>query len=89
MTKEKLEKGDKMKLDSLSVGEKRVYNFMKENGGITTLEAIQKLGCTRLSARIFDLRSAGIPVYDEWETVRNRFGETCRVKRYYIGKKTK
>lgn len=89
MTKEKLKNGFKMKIDSLSAGEKRVYDYMKENGGITTLEAIQKLGCTRLSARIFDLRSAGIPVYDEWETVRNRYGEMCRVKRYYIGKKTK
>ena len=40
MTKEALEKGDKMKIDSLSAGEKRVYDFMKENGGITTLEAL-------------------------------------------------
>ena len=89
MKTEKLEKGDKMKIDSLSAGEKRVYDFMEANGGITTLEAVQKLGCTRLSARIFDLRSAGIPVYDEWETVINRYGEPCRVKRYYIGKKSK
>ena len=89
MKTEKLEKGDKMKIDSLSAGEKRVYDYMKANGGITTLEALQKLGCTRLSARIFDLRSAGIPVYDEWETVINRYGEPCHVKRYYIGKKTK
>lgn len=33
----------------------QIYKYMKEVGGITSLEAIRELGCTRLAARISDL----------------------------------
>lgn len=36
-----------------------VLDYMKRNGSITSMEAFDKLGITRLSARIFDLRKAG------------------------------
>lgn len=65
----------------------RVYEFIKTNGGITTLDAIKFLGITRLSARIYDLKKdyeiGGRPIF-----VKNRFGEEVRVKCYTIlGKK--
>ena len=42
--------------------EKKVLNYMKKNGTITSYEAFLHLGITRLSARIADLRSHGYNV---------------------------
>ena len=41
----------------LNRGEQRVVDYMLANGSITSMEAFQHLGETRLSARIFDLRT--------------------------------
>lgn len=69
----------------LDTTQKRVFDFMKENGSITTLDANKKLGETRLSARIFELKEKGVVIEDEWIKVKNRFGESRRVKSYSIG----
>lgn len=68
----------------LDTTQRRVYDFMKANKGITTLQANQELGETRLSARIFELKHKGVIIEDEWIRVRNRYKEDRRVKRYYI-----
>jgi hypothetical protein len=60
----------------------RVLEFMKKNDGITTYEATYKLGITRLSARISDLRDAGCIIDDEWKKVRKANGEHTQVKLY-------
>jgi hypothetical protein len=60
----------------------RILEFMKKNDGITTYDATYKLGITRLSARISDLREIGIVIDDEWKEVRNRHGEKTHVKLY-------
>lgn len=39
-----------------------VLEYMVENGGISAFDAYSKLGITRLSARIFDLRKAGVKI---------------------------
>ena len=62
----------------------QVLNHMKFYGGITTLDAVNKYGITRLSARIADLKNSGIVIYDEWVTVINRYGQKCRVKEYRV-----
>lgn len=36
--------------------EEQVYQYMKENDYITSMDAFRYLGVTRLSAKIFDLR---------------------------------
>ena len=36
-----------------------VLVFMIENGKITTMDAYEKLHCSRLSARIYDLKQMG------------------------------
>lgn len=41
----------------LNRGEQRIVDYMLANGSITSMEAFQHLGETRLSARIFDLRT--------------------------------
>jgi len=39
-----------------------ILKHLKEYGGITSLEAIQEYGITRLSARIYDLRKEGYSI---------------------------
>lgn len=43
----------------------QVLDFMKQNGGITAMNAYEKLKITRLSARIYDLRKAGVEIEKE------------------------
>lgn len=40
----------------------QVHDYLKEHGSITSYEAFTKLGNTRLSARIYDLRKAGLSI---------------------------
>ena len=62
----------------------RIYEYMREHGGITTLDAMYDLGVTRLSGRIFDLRKSGVEIGSERVTVKNRYGEDCSVVRYRL-----
>lgn len=62
----------------------RIVEYIKEHGGITSLDAARDLGCMRLGARIFEIKERGIEVKSEFINVENRFGEICRVKRYWI-----
>ena len=64
-----------------------MFDFIKAHGGITTQQANRELGVTRLSARIYELKHKGVPIAYEWVHVKNRFGEPCRVKNYFIGGK--
>lgn len=64
---------------------KRILEYMKKNGGITSLDAARDLGCMRLGARIFELKDDGHEIKSEFVEVKNRYGEKCRVKRYWIG----
>jgi hypothetical protein len=63
----------------------RVFDFMLEEGGITSLDAFVELGETRLSARIFELKKKGVNVSSETVSVQNRYGEKRSVKKYFIG----
>ena len=69
----------------LSKRDSRVLDYMQEYGSITTLEAIKELGNTRLSASIYTLRNKGYQVLDEWKVYHNRYGETCKIKKYFLG----
>jgi Helix-turn-helix domain len=53
---------------------------------ITTLQAIYWLGCTRLSARIYDLKEAGNRIDGTRKKVKNRRGESCWVMEYRLKK---
>ncbi len=63
----------------------RILDYITENGSITQLEALQELGIMRLASRISDLRRLGYPINSKMETVKNRFGEKCSIKRYSLG----
>lgn len=64
--------------------EQQVYEYIKEHGSITTLDAFVELGITRLSAQIFNLKEElkvedKERIVDEWE-----YGNQKKWKRYMI-----
>ena len=64
----------------------RIVDYMTEFGSITQFEAIRDLGVMRLASRISELRKMGLPIEDAMIPVKNRYGETCHVKQYKLGK---
>jgi hypothetical protein len=64
----------------------RVLDYIDTFGSITQLEALRDLGVMRLASRISDLKRLGYPIESTVESVRNRYGEKCRVKRYSMAK---
>lgn len=62
----------------------RVLNYIKEHGSITTWEAFERLGCTRLSEYIRQLRLE-YTITDENVKKVNRYGETVYFKKYKLG----
>ena len=62
-----------------------VFNYMKEHGSITQIDAIRDLGCTRLGARIWDLvHLDGISIDREMVPGVNRFGKLTSFARYWL-----
>ena len=73
----------------MSNQKERVLAFVRSQGSITSLQAIETYGITRLSAVIFNMIEDG-HVFEKEQSVKvaNRFGEDCRVTRYhYKGRK--
>lgn len=62
----------------------RILRHMRDFGSITTWDAFVDYGCARLSARIKDLRDAGHGIQADWESRKNRYGETVNYKRYRL-----
>lgn len=62
----------------------RVLEYIKENGSITSLEAFRHVGCTRLSAVIFNLKEEGYEFKREFETKKNRWGEKVSFAKYSL-----
>lgn len=46
----------------------QIYGYMKTHGSITQLEAFTVLHCSRLAARIADLKAQGIRIMTEMVT---------------------
>lgn len=62
----------------------RVLVYMENNGSITQMEAWKEIGVMRLASRISELRKNGWKITSKMVKVKNRYGETCNVKRYFI-----
>lgn len=62
----------------------RILDYIAEFGSISQLEALRDLGVMRLASRISDLKRQGYPIISTNETVKNRYDEKCRIKRYSI-----
>lgn len=62
----------------------RLVDYLNEHPkGITQIEALNELGILRLASRISELKDDFL-IVKETETVMNRFGEECRIKRYRL-----
>ena len=60
----------------------RVLDYIRKHGSITQIQALQEIGVMRLASRVSDLRKQGFDIKGETVAVKNRFEETCYVKRY-------
>ena len=63
-----------------------ILNALSDGGTITNIEAVENLGIARLASRVHDLRQHGYNIGSTWETGRNRRGDPCRYRRYYLVK---
>ena len=64
-----------------------VLNHLQTKGNITSIEAIELYGATRLSAIIFNLRKKGYDIETKMLTGYTRYGDTCNYAKYiYHGK---
>ena len=65
----------------------RILRHLQEYGSITSWEAIQEYGCTRLSQYIYLLRKDGYIINVQVEQSTNRYGEKVNYNRYvFVGK---
>lgn len=62
----------------------RVLEYIKEFGSITQIEALKDLGVMRLASRISNLKDMGFDIKSEVVSVKNRYGEKCYIKRYWL-----
>ena len=62
----------------------RLLTELRSGRVIDPLTAWMRLGIYRLSAIVFELRSAGWSIHTERRPVKNRFGEECRVGFYTL-----
>ncbi len=63
--------------------EGRLIEYLEKFGSITSLQAIQDLGNTRLSGTIYTLKRKGYNFKTESVSVPNRFGGKTTVAKYY------
>ena len=61
-----------------------ILNHLRKYKTITTLEAFELHGITRLPSRIFDLRESGIKIGLIWEHGTNRYGNPVKWGKYYL-----
>ena len=62
----------------------RILTHLEKRGSITSVEAFQLYGITRLAARIKDLRDMGYCIVTHMIEGKNRFGEGTRYAKYVL-----
>ena len=76
-----------MMASDLKPSAQRVLQYMMDFGSITGHQAISDLGMTELRSRISEITRAGFPIRKEWQTSKNKFGETVSFVRYSLAEK--
>lgn len=61
-----------------------VLHYMRQYGSITPMEALDAFSCTRLGARIWDLKQRGHQFIKSMETSVNKFGQKVHYARYRL-----
>lgn len=62
----------------------RVLKYLQENDSISSMEAFELFGATRLSAIIFKLRKYGYYIINQNCESKNRYGKKVRFVRYKL-----
>lgn len=62
----------------------RVYQYLKDFGSITPLDAVRDLGYTRLAAAIFEVKRDGHKIKTTIESGKNRYGQAIHYARYSL-----
>jgi len=63
---------------------KAILDHLMKNGSITSMESFELYGCTRLSARIFDLRKKGYDIETHMIAGKTRYGTSCEYAKYVL-----
>lgn len=61
-----------------------VLRFMQTHKGITSIQAFERFGVTRLADIIFRLRQDGYEIETEQLTTKNRYGHVVNYARYSL-----
>lgn len=69
----------------ISQGE-MIKKHLIKRGSITSWEAIKLYGCTRLSAKIYNLREEGFDIKTDHVTKKNRYGYPVTFAKYILQK---
>ena len=64
----------------------QVLEHLKNYGTITSWQAIQEYGATRLSAIIFNLRKDGYDIDTKTELTKDRNGNVCQYAKYILNR---
>ena len=64
--------------------EQAVRNHIINNGSITQAQAVRLYGCSRLSARLYDMRKDGYEIATQYKTSRNRLCCTSEYSNYVL-----
>lgn len=67
----------------------QVLNHLQNYGTITSWQAIQQYGATRLSDIIFRLRKQGYDIQTKTECIKDRNGNTCQFAKYILNREGK
>ena len=61
-----------------------VLAYIIQHDSITSMEAFEHLGVTRLSAVVYNLKRKGYNIKSEPEQVKTRYGATATISRYSL-----
>ena len=61
-----------------------ILDYLLEHGSITTREAYEQFGITRLAARVHELIQAGYNIKSQFESGVNRYGKPVTYSRYTL-----
>lgn len=64
----------------------QILEHLKNYGTITSWQAIQEYGATRLSAIIFNLRKDGYDINTKTELTKDRNGNVCQYAKYILNR---
>jgi len=67
---------------------KKIMEYMKKFGSVTSWEAYRELGITQFATRIKELKEEGYTFETKWEKRKNQEGKRVNFKRFYFGSNT-